>query len=137
MSLSPLLPSQFDNSGVNVAQTALTDDFISANPKFLTKYMRPSGIGTDKLSKKEAVKENRGSFNVLGVVMAALVFIIILSWFELMRLIIQSYFIRSKIVLEQMISYFIYTVVGTMFALLLLYLCYRISSATTTPHSPA
>jgi hypothetical protein len=131
------LPSQFDNSGVNVAQTALTDDFISANPKFLTKYMRPSGIGTDKLSKKEAVKENRGSFNVLGVVMAALVFIIILSWFELMRLIIQSYFIRSKIVLEQMISYFIYTVVGTMFALLLLYLCYRISSATTTPHSPA
>lgn len=132
MSLSPLLPSQFDNSGVNVAQTALTDDFISANPKFLTKYMRPSGIGTDKLSKKEAVKENRGSFNVLGVVMAALVFIIILSWFELMRLIIQSYFIRSKIVLEQMISYFIYTVVGTMFALLLLYLCYRISSATTT-----
>lgn len=124
--------SQFDNSGVNVAQTALTDDFISANPKFLTKYMRPSGIGTDKLSKNEAVKENRGSFNVLGVVMAALVFIIILSWFELMRLIIQSYFIRSKIVLEQMISYFIYTVVGTIFALLLLYLCYRISSATTT-----
>lgn len=126
--VSPSLPSQPDASGLNVIQTTLSEDFISATPRYFTKYMRPSGIGTDKLSSKEPSNEkSKGSFNVWGVIMAALVFIIILSWFELMRLIIQSYFIRSKIVIEQMVAYLIYTIVGTFFASLLLYICYHLT----------
>jgi hypothetical protein len=114
---SPFLPSQQDVSGVNVAQTALTEDFISASPKYFTKYMRPSGVGTDKQPQQ---------FNIWGVILAALTFIIILSWFELMRLIIQSFFISTYLVTQQMISYLIYTVCGTIFAMLLIYICYRI-----------
>lgn len=124
-------------SGVNVAQTALSDDFVSANPKILTKYMRPSGIGTDKLSSSQSTTSNSSqpetsqydqnkNFNILGVIMAALTFIIILSWFELLRLVIQSFFIKSHIVIEQMIAYLIYTIVGSLFASLLLFIFYKI-----------
>lgn len=119
-SISPLLPSQGDVSGLNVIQASLSEDFISATPKYFTKYMRPSGVGTDKLSSSPR-------FNILSVISAALIFIIILSWFELMRLIIQSFFINTKIVINQMIAYFIYAVVGTIFALILLYICYRLN----------
>jgi len=119
-SISPLLPSRGATSGVNVAQASLSEDFMAASPKYFTKYMRPSGIDSNKLS----VSSN---FNMWSVVMAALIFIIILSWFELMRLIIQSFFIEGSLIINQMIAYFVYAVVGTIIAALLLYICYHIN----------
>lgn len=108
--------SSVNDSGVMVAQSSLSSDFIVSAPK----YPRPSGVGTDKLSGEK-------TFNVWGVIMAALIFIIVLSWFEAMRLIIQTYFIQTSLLNTQMWAYFTYTILATIFACLLIYICYKIN----------
>lgn len=95
--------------------------------------MREAEMGTSLMNPTETrpvsvdtLKSDSG-INLYSIVVATVVFVLIISWYECLRLGIDMIYLRDEKDSPHALSYFIYTVIGTIIAVLIIVYCMRSS----------
>lgn len=109
------MATPIETSGLNVAQSALPirADFQDIEGSEL--------ISTGGLKARPKIVS--GKFNVVTIIAAALVFIVVIAWFEVIRLFLVFAFEDSKdILFKNALANLVYAIIATVIAIFLLYL---------------